>query len=146
MSNLRRRKSRPVNQSHCRIITATLTYAVPCLCESVVWMCLYLLLQWQFNSLCILFTWGIHICLQKMEKKILTFYQRNTVTLMCFIKTFFISYEISNVKLNSLGSVLLLFCVMYNQWCKVTKYIYLSTVLKYDFEVLVLYLSVSISY
>ena len=29
------------------------------------------------------------------------------------------------------------------QWCKVTKYIYLSTVLKYSFEVFVLYLSIS---
>ncbi len=32
----------------------------------------------------------------------------------------------------------------YTQWWKITKYIYLSTVLKYSFEVLVLYLSVSI--
>ena len=30
-----------------------------------------------------------------------------------------------------------------NQWCKVTKYIYLSTVLKYSFELFVLYLSIS---
>ena len=30
------------------------------------------------------------------------------------------------------------------QWWKVTKYIYLSTVLKYNLEVLVLYLSISI--
>ena len=29
------------------------------------------------------------------------------------------------------------------QWCKVTKYIYLSTVLKYIFEEFVLYLSIS---
>ena len=29
------------------------------------------------------------------------------------------------------------------QWCKVTKYIYLSTVLKYSFEEFVLYLSIS---
>ena len=29
------------------------------------------------------------------------------------------------------------------QWCKVPKYIYSSTVLKYDFEVLVLYWSIS---
>ena len=30
-----------------------------------------------------------------------------------------------------------------NQWCKVTKCIYLSTVLKYNFEVFVLYLTIS---
>ena len=29
------------------------------------------------------------------------------------------------------------------QWCKVTKYIYSSTVLKYNFEVLILYWSIS---
>ena len=29
------------------------------------------------------------------------------------------------------------------QWCKVTKYIYLSTVLKHNFELFVIYLSIS---
>ena len=50
-----------------------------------------------------------------------------------------------NVNVRERNRIVLLLkeCVWTVQWCNVTKYIYLSTVLKYNFEVFVLYLTIS---